>query len=117
MTLRMNVRDNGGITVLDLAGSLVMGLSSEQLSGQIQNLLSAQKSRIVVNVKGVMLIDSAGLGELVACHTRVKNAGGSLKLAHPTGIVDTVLKATHLLEVLDVYGTEKEALASFEGSK
>ena len=66
-----------------------------------------------MNLANVTYIDSAGLGELTAAYTSVKNRGGELKLLNLTKRVHDLMQITKLYTVFDVYDDEKKAIASF----
>jgi len=63
-----------------LKGRLVLGQESTGLRTIIDNLLASGITRIVVNLKHVNYVDSAGLGALIEMHRYTKAKGGSLKL-------------------------------------
>lgn len=113
MRLCINTRDAGGVTVLELSGHIALGCEPEALRDCVKQLVTEKKRRIVMNVQKVTFIDSSGLGELVTSFTTVKKSGGSLKLANPTKRFREILQVTHLLNVLELYNNEEEALASF----
>jgi anti-sigma B factor antagonist len=58
-------------------------------------------------------MDSAGIGELVACYKRAKEKGGTVKLLNPSGKVLDLLTLTKLEEVFETYRQEQEAVGSF----
>jgi anti-sigma B factor antagonist len=58
-------------------------------------------------------MDSAGIGELVACYKRAKEKGGNVKLLNPSGKVLDLLTLTKLEEVFETYRQEQEAVGSF----
>jgi anti-sigma B factor antagonist len=60
-------------------------------------------------------MDSAGIGEHVACHKRAIEKSGTLKLLNPSGKVYDLLMLTKLDEVFETFREEKEALVSFTG--
>ena len=64
--LEIKTRDVGGITVLDLNGSLVRGLGLESLRPRIEQLVAEKRLNVVLNASEVSVIDSSGIGELVA---------------------------------------------------
>ena len=66
-----------------------------------------------MNLANVTYIDSAGLGELTAAYTSVKNRGGELKLLSLTRRVHDLMQITKLYTVFDVHDDEKKAIASF----
>ena len=113
MQLKLSVRPlDNGIVVVDCAGRLVLGDESAALRDQVKSLLS-HNSRIILNLDDLNYIDSSGLGTLVALYASVRNAGGSIKLAHLSKRVGDLLQVTKLLTVFETYDTEQEALQSF----
>lgn len=112
MRLRIESRAASGVTVLELEGQLVMGLETQAL-GELVHQLVAEEARILLNLAKLSYIDSAGVGELVACLTTARKSGGALKFASPSDFVSDVLQAVRLMAVLAPYTTEEEALASF----
>ena len=58
-------------------------------------------------------MDSAGLGELVACLKRTKATHGTLKLLNPTESVANLLRQTKLYDLFEIYNDEDTALATF----
>ena len=111
--LRINSREIGEITVLDLSGTLVMGLGLETLRSRIQQLVTAGRLKIVLSAKEVSVIDSSGVGDLVGSFTLVKKSGGALKIANPTKIVREVLRIARLPTIIEIFDTEDAALQSF----
>ena len=113
MSVKINKREVGGITVVDLSGRLTLGDASAQLRGTLRELLDAGKKKIVLNLGQVNYIDSSGLGELVSGFTTVKNQGGQLKLANLTQKVNDLLTITKLYTVFEVHNDESAAVQSF----
>ena len=67
---------------------------------------------MIVDLSGVDMMDSSGLGELVAAYKSVSNRGGKLKLVSPVNqAAATALKA--IGGAIPVLVSEAEALASF----
>src|SRR5438132_12839746 len=85
--LEIKTRDVGEITVLDLSGSLVVGSGLEALRKRVKQLVAEQRLNVVVNAQKVSVIDSSGVGDLVASFSLVKKSGGSLNVASPTQFV------------------------------
>ena len=108
--LEIRSRDVGGITVLDLKGSLVAGLGLDALAQRFKQLVSEQRVNMVLNLKDVSVIDSRGVGELVANFSSLKKNGGSLKLACPGKFVREVLQITRIATIIETYDTEEAAL-------
>ncbi len=64
------------VTILDLSGKLTLNDGSGVLKDRVSNLISQGQKSIVLNLGNLTYMDSAGLGEMVACHsTAMKNGG------------------------------------------
>jgi len=109
-----SLRDVGAVTIVDLSGVLRLGESSNVLRRVINDLIAKQRHRIVLNFRNVSEIDSAGVGELIAAYTALKNNHGRLKLLNPPKKICEVLELTKLSKVVEVYTKEESALDSFE---
>ena len=92
-------------------GRIVFGHEVHSLSSTVANILPSAQ-RIVIDLSGIELVDSAGLGELVLLHLWAEAAGKALKFAGPLGSVRRLLELTNLLAVFDVYPTLAEAMAA-----
>ncbi len=68
MALKITAREVDGVTVLGLAGRVVLGEESNALRETVKSLLASGKKKIVLNMDNVTYIDSAGLGTLVSSH-------------------------------------------------
>lgn len=106
-------RQVGAVAVLDIEGRLTSDHSG-RLKDKVASLLFQDRKGIVLNLAGLNYVDSAGLGEMVACHSTTSKQGGRIKLANLGKRIEDLLVMTRLLTVFDVYDSEEEALASFD---
>jgi anti-sigma B factor antagonist len=113
MSLKTALREVGPVSVLDLSGKITIGEGDSLLREQVHNLLESGHSKILLNLEAVSYMDSAGIGELVACYKRAREKGGTVKLLRPSGKVQDLLVLTKLEEVFENYPDEKAAIASF----
>jgi anti-anti-sigma factor len=102
-----------GIMVLELSGPLQMGVECKQLEMAFDQLIRDSHTRVIVDLSQVTKLDSGGLGKLVNCFSRLKTAGGALRLAGVTGMIDGILKLTHADHFLKSYPTAREAAEGF----
>lgn len=114
MPLMLKTREVGGVTVVDLSGTITLGEDAKALQAGVDMLLCAGIRKMVLNLEEVSYIDSSGLGELMSAHTAAKNLGGELKLINLTHRVRDLLVITKLATVFDVKENEAAAVASFE---
>ena len=112
--MQISERSAGNVTVLDLSGPVTLTRGDDQLfKDKINSLVHQGQKKILVNMGGVTMVDSAGLGEIVAAYTTVTKAGGALKLVNLTKKLHDLLSITKLLTVFETYDSEQEALAQF----
>ena len=113
MSLKMGTREVKDIIIIDLSGRLTMGEASAALRDEIHDEVGHGFRKVLLNLADVTYIDSAGLGELTAAYTSVKNREGQLKLLNLTKRVHDLMQITKLYTVFDVFDDEKTAIASF----
>jgi len=111
--LDIKTREVGAVTVLDLSGNLLVGMGLEMLRPRIEQLAAEQKLHIVLNAKDVSVIDSAGVGDLVASFSHLKRCGGSLKIANPSKLVGDVLRIAKISTLIETFPTLDAAVQSF----
>ena len=102
-----------GVVVLELIGVMVMGPDCERLDQEVDQTLEQNQNRVVLDMTAVKHIDSAGLGKIVSCFSKLKKAGGGLRVAGAHGMVETALKTTHLDRIISLYSTAAEAGEGF----
>jgi anti-sigma B factor antagonist len=106
-------RQVGEIAVVDFSGRITLGEASAMVRQTVHELVQNGQSKILLNLGDVDYIDSAGIGELVNAFTRVRDAGGELKLVNVTRRVHDILQIARLFTVFDVQVNEPSALSSF----
>jgi anti-sigma B factor antagonist len=110
MPLKITNREVDGVTVLALDGRIVLGEETSTLREKVKSLLGEGKKNIVLNLSNVTVIDSSGLGALVAAYSSAKSGGASLRLSNLGSRVDELLQITKLYTVFEVSETEADAL-------
>ena len=96
--------------ILRISGS-ILGEDRIQLSDKIQELVDDGGKNVVLNLQDVDLMDSVGLGMLVALRTSLLRSEVRLLLSNVDRSVRSLLLITKLNNVFDLYDTEDEALA------
>jgi anti-sigma B factor antagonist len=114
VTIKANSRQVDGVTVVDLSGSITSDEGSAVLRDTVQDLSSQGRKNILLNLGEITRVDTSGIGELVNAYTRVRNAGGELKLFNLTREVHDLLQITKLCTVFDIQHDEASAIAAFQ---
>jgi anti-sigma B factor antagonist len=112
--MKVDVRNTDDVIIVDLDGRLVLGVGDEILRDVVNELLAEDWKKIVLNLRKVTIIDSSGIGEVVASWKLAKRFGASIKLLRPAPQIQRTLRLTQLLPLLEVFESEEEALASFQ---
>ena len=113
MSVKLNTRQVGDVSVVDVAGRITLGEGSSALRETLREMVSKNQKKILLNLGDVSYIDSSGIGELVSGFTTVTNAGGQLKLLNLSKRVKDLLQITKLYTVFDVHDDEAAAVRSF----
>ncbi len=115
MSLSVKTRKVDDIVLLDLSGRLTIGEPTLLLRETIRRFVADGSSKFIVNLGQVSYIDSAGLGELIATFTTIRNKGGDVKLLNLTAKAKDLLQMTKLLTVFDTYDDEGKAVEALKG--
>ena len=111
--MKVNVRTEGQVSVVDLSGKITIGEGDVVLRETVEGLLNEGRSKILLNLARISYMDSAGIGELVACYKRSREKGGELKLLNPSGKVYDLLQLTKLEEIFETFRDEGVGIQSF----
>lgn len=111
MKLSLEVWENQNGTVVRCRGRIVYR-EAAALSQKVSELLPHSR-RLVLDLEGVEMIDSAGLGELVLLHMWAQAAGCEVKLAGASENIRQLLELTNLASVFEIHPSAEQALDSF----
>jgi len=122
MAIEIKEKELRGIIVLELSGRLVLGQESMDFRGKIKAVLEKSdwikerwgwNTRIILDLRDLSFIDSAGLGALIAARTSTANRGAEIKLANLTKKIRDALSITKLVTVFDVYDSVDAAVNAY----
>jgi len=111
--MEINTRQFNTITVLEIRGNIIGPPLSIRLSKTIYELVEKGKNKIIFDLSKVNWMNSAGLGIIVGGLTTIRNSGGELKLACPSGRVKKIFDMTNLTSIVDTYKSVEQARDSF----
>lgn len=114
-SVSISVREIGPVAVLDVAGQVTIGEPSKELGKRIRQAQESGRNQVLVNLAEVAYLDSSAIGELVAALSRLRSAGGDLKLTGVSPAIFQILHVGNLDQVLEVVPDEATALKKFGG--
>jgi len=106
------IRQVGQVSVVEVTGRLT-SFESGALRNSIARLLKEGRKQILLNLSGLVYLDSSGIGDLVHTYMSVIKRGGEMKVVGLTDKVEEILKITHLYQVFQEFQDEQSALQSF----
>jgi anti-sigma B factor antagonist len=111
VSLEILPRKNEGIVILDLKGHITMGDEDLQFRQYVQSL--PRDARIILNLKDVHAIDTAGLGTLTLGALNLRKAGGRMALFNLSQAHIKMVVLLKLDAMFEIFGDEQSAVDSF----
>ena len=111
--MKVDMRELGKVQMIVLQGRLVLG-ETEGLRDVMRKLLEAGQERIVIDLRKVPYMDSAGIGEMAACRKRAKDKNTTLKVMRNKN--QFAISVEFILDLTfpdGLFDDEREALGSF----
>ncbi len=114
MSLKLEVRHEGEISVIHLRGRLTLGEAAIEFRRALQEEVRLGYKKIVLQLDELTYMDSSGLGGFISAFTTAANAGGDVVLASLNQRIRRILQAQKLYTVFDVYDTLEQAIRHFK---
>ena len=102
-----------GTIVLEIKGSIHSGPECDRLCQEVDKLIEAKETRVIFDMSGVTHADSAAIGAIVKCFTKLKAANGALRIASVLPMVDYSLKLTKVDRVIEIFPSVDQAAKGF----
>jgi anti-sigma B factor antagonist len=112
LKLSLETRNRGDVVIVHGQGRIVYRDEAAALSRVAGEVLQ-EKSKVVLDLGGVSIMDSAGIGELALLQTWAQERNAELKCAGANTTVRALLELTNLDSVLEIYPTVEAAVESF----
>ena len=114
MSVTIKTKETDGVAIIELSGRLTLGEATGKVREAVRGIVTKGNQKVVLNLKEVSYIDSAGLGEVIGAYTSVKNQGGDMKLVGASGRALDLLQVTRLLTLFEFFEDEASAIRSFQ---
>jgi anti-sigma B factor antagonist len=104
-------QSDGGVSVVTISGRLSLGGETEKLDAAVSKLLAEDQKNVVLDIAALDYVDSSGIGTLVSCLTKVRKAGGELKVAGANPRIRRIFGMTGVESLLPMFDTVAAASA------
>jgi anti-anti-sigma factor len=102
----------GAIDVVG-GGDRISGDRVPELAAVLEGCVNRGQPRVVLDLHGVAIVDSAGLEMLLDAQEQYQRMGGAIKLANAGALCSEVLKVTGVGPRFEVFGDTGTAVRSF----
>ena len=118
--MQVNVRHKGSITILDIEGKVIgtdalalKEIIDQQIKIAETEAKNGEKLNLILNLERVQMMDSSGLGVIIAAYTTIRRNDGRVVLLKLGGNVRSLIVMAKLMTIFDCYDTEAEAIGHF----
>jgi anti-anti-sigma factor len=98
-----------GMVVIKVAGKVMMGPESEQITTLVADLLKQSKHIIIFDLSGITAIDSTGIGRFISSYNQIAAANGQMRMAAAPGLLTRVFHVCRLDTIFRFYPTVEDA--------
>ena len=102
-----------GVVIVEFSGRVSMGNDCAEIDQHVQQHILSDEKFLIFDLTGVHHLDSAVIGQIVKSHSSLVKSGGKLRIAGASGMVDGVLRMTHVHKVIEIFPTVAEASENF----
>ncbi len=110
--MEISTKEMKRVSLVSVSGR-VDSATAPDFEKALQTLIQANRCQIVVDLKDVEYMSSAGLRGLVSSLKAAKAGGGDLRIAQPSQRVREVLELAGLNTIFTTYDDVTEAVGSF----
>ncbi len=109
MELQLATRHEGDVSVVSARGEVDV-FTAPDLDTELDGLIAAGSSRLVVDLSDVAFLDSTGLGVLVKALKHAREAGGWLHLVVTSDRIRKIFEITGLDASIPIFDTAQDAI-------
>jgi anti-sigma B factor antagonist len=100
------------VTLVEVSGR-IDSMNANELGAALSDTIDGGHIRLVLDLRSVEYMSSAGLREIVTALKKVKRETGDMRLAQPSPRVREVLEMAGLDTIFRIFPTQGEAIGSY----
>lgn len=113
MSTRITERRIGDVTVLQVAGRVILGDGASELRSRMNDLIDEARLKFLLDLTEVTYIDSFGVGVIAAKYVSVRRKGGDVRFLRLSPRSRRVMRISGLLKIFQSFDSEDEGVKSF----
>lgn len=112
--MKYSMQKKGHVVVIELHDHLVGGPDASELKDTVTAELGRHERKFLIDLNGAKVVNSGGIGNLVAVLTSIRREGGELKLCSVSDRARRSFVVTGVWSIFDAdYEDQAAALGSF----
>jgi anti-anti-sigma factor len=111
--MNLQVDSSGDVKILRIKEERLVYTKLPDFLSQVSGLVESGTRKLILDFSAVRYVDSASIGCLMNVYRLLSDRAGVVKLVGLQDRVQTMVGMTGLQNLIEVYGEEKAALASF----
>jgi anti-sigma B factor antagonist len=113
--MELTIEKFGDVAVVLIHGEHLDASIADEFKSDMTPIIE-ETHKIVLDMKELRFVDSAGLGAVLSCLRRLGDAGGDLKLCNLTKPVRASFEIARMHRVVEIADTELAAVKAFEAA-
>ena len=110
--MKITTNEVAGVTFVNISGE-IMSTTSGAVMDVLVDLVQGGKNKLLLNIKDVSFISSAGLRSILVAAKLLQNSDGQMRICSANDSVKKVLETSGFTSLVRLYLDENEALAAF----
>lgn len=110
------VRKKDGIVILEPAGKIIGEAIPELREILIRQIDKSETPYILINLKRVHKMDSAGLGTFIVVYNMVRAKGGRIAIINVGKHIKNLIVQSRLINIFEHFNTEDAAVKAFSNT-
>lgn len=111
--MKLQIDSSGEVKILRIQEDKLVYTKLPEFLGKVTGLVESGTRKLIVDFTAVRYVDSASIGCLMNIYRLLSEQGGVVKLVGLQDRVETMVSMTGLQNLIEVYGDEGAAMASF----
>lgn len=112
--MQIEHRQVDGVTLVHMTGRLDSAVSGEVMD-KLNEIVNSGATRLVLNLKEVSYISSAGLRSILVAAKLIKSANGEMRLCEPNGMVSKILDSSGFAFLIKIDSHEDQSIEALRG--
>ncbi len=115
--MQINAEEIDGIVILKISGKIMGGPEAGQLNDKIHELIDAGKMHLLIDMEGLELMNSSGLGIFISAVNTLKNNQGKLVMVNVPPRIQQLFKMTRLINIFQIVNDSKQAIEMLKSNE